>query len=858
MQATTSSPAVVDGSTANYDGAFSREQRWVNSKPKAFRFDSRNSKTGGGPQAQDTNNESPISNTTSLPDRIAVNTALHEAVRNLSETPDVLNQERRLDDIQSQRLPTPTKRRRTETVPHDGGQFLPASPSGSGTSGASPWSTTALPTGRIRLNEEPHVPSPHATGPPVTVEQFSPSADSYHQPSEHDPVGGLHTHPPNDGIQEACLLRYFTEELSQWFDLCDEERHFQLIVTRRARACQPLRDATLAVAARHLCRHPRFRTEPGGVIVYQNQLLPDLTPQSAIEYMLRCIPALHEVSRTQDEEYRENLAAAALILRQFEEMDPEEAQSATSSDFGNGIGNVNFLDITKAILRAAPSRWSGLLSAVYWVAVRQEIYFALTLERSPQISAQPPDLDRDTCFANKLIWFMSEVAKWKMGERSGTEWERLRNEEEVLIVEAARQFIPIVQRPADRSRGEIFPLVWYGSDIEVTALQHFILARMILVAEDPSLHGQVSNRRAQRDAEHQVRAMILELCGLALHHLRAPPNLTTAGMGIMLYGDYFNDPVCPHPPWSFTPPSKWQESFTPPSRRWEVLKQIYDENLEEELAEAGYYHSPIPWKTIVQPAPSHDGAPTFAAYQVFEDTPEDLSPEDLEVAVRPLRPPFGIVVYDTTHTARPARSARLARAVFDRTFWYRRRPKHRPDRVEVVTLPLPQSFTDAERAEACIRHHEEELRSRLLIHNVAEAVSWFLPGRIMESTYARRILAINRLEENDNDDEVDVASWEESISNEEYAIEHEACMHPEASRSGSFLCIDWQPRKELWRSRTGRDYNPDMHKEMITPCYGFEMFGNICMELVDAVEVFYNHFVPDGILDLELDKARRG
>ncbi|KAI8311497.1 hypothetical protein K4K61_012052 [Colletotrichum sp. SAR11_59] len=786
MQATTSSPAVVDGSTANYDGAFSREQRWVNSKPKAFRFDSRNNKTGGGPQAQDTNNESPISNTTSLPDRIAVNTALHEAVRNLSETPDVLNHERRLDDVQSQRLPTPTKRRRTETVPHDGGQFLPASPSGSGTSGVSPWSTTALPTGRIRLNEEAHVPSPHATGPSVTVDQFSPSADSYDQPSEHDPVGGLHTHPPSDGIQEACLLRYFTEELSQWFDLCDEERHFQLIVTRRARACQPLRDATLSVAARHLCRHPRFRTEPGGVIVYQNQLLPDLTPQSAIEYMLRCIPALHEVSRTQDEEYRENLAAAALILRQFEEMDPEEAQSATSSDFGNGIGNVNFLDITKAILRAAPSRWSGLLSAVYWVAVRQEIYFALTLERSPQITAQPPDLDRDTCFANKLIWFMSEVAKRKMGERSGTEWERLRNEEEVLIVEAARQFIPIVQRPADRSRGEIFPLVWYGSDIEVTALQHFILARMILVAEDPSLHGQVSNRRAQRDAEHQVRAMILELCGLALHHLRAPPNLTTA------------------------------------------------------------------------PAPSHDGAPTFAAYQVFKDTPEDLSPEDLEAAVRPLRPPFGIVVYDTTHTARPARSVRLARAVFDRTFWYRRKRNHRPDRVEVVTLPLPQSFTDAERAEACVRHHEEELQSRLLIPNVAEAVSWFLPGRIMESTYARRILAINRLEENDNDDEVEVASWEESISNEETAIEYEACMNPEASRSGSFLCIDWQPRKELWRSRTGRDYNPDMHKEMITPCYGFEIFGNICMELVDAVEVFYNHFVPDGVLDLELDKARRG
>lgn len=315
--------------------------------------------------------------------------------------------------------------------------------------------------------------------------------------------------------------------------------------------------------------------------------------------------------------------------------------------------------------------------------------------------------------------------------------------------------------------------------------------------------------------------------------------------------------VCPHPPWSFTPPSKWQESFTPPSRRWEALQQINDEDLEEELAEAGYHHSPIPWKTIVQPAPSHDGAPTFAAYQVFENTPEDLSPEDLEAAVRPLRPPFGIVVYDTTHTARPTRSARLARAVFDHTFWYRRRPKHRPDWVEVVTLALPQSFTDAERAEAYIGHHEEELRSRLLIPNVAEAVSWFLPGRIMESTYTRRILAINRLEENDDDDEVEIASWEELISNEEYAIERAARRNPEASRCGSFLCIDWQPRKELWLSHRGLAYESDKDKEIRAPCYGFEVFGYVCMELVDAIEVFYNHCVPDGVLDLELDKARR-
>ncbi|WQF87577.1 Putative zn(2)Cys(6) fungal-type DNA-binding domain-containing protein [Colletotrichum destructivum] len=556
-------PSFRQGSTANYDGTFSRGQRWVNSRPRAFRFDSRAANpTATTTLIRDTNDDSPASNASSLPDtRVAATNAWHETVRNPSEVPDAAGHEAGLDGVLP--LPTPAaKRRRTEPAPQEGEQFFPASPAASGASVVSPWSSTALPTAGITSLREDDIPihSPQAVGHVGEQQQqqhFSPSAASYHTTTQHqDDLASIQTTQPTEGIQEACLLRYFVEEFSPWFDLCDDERHFQLVVSRRARHCQPLRDAVFAVAARHLCRHPKYRPDPGpgggggGVVVYQNQPLPDLTPQSAFEYMLRCIPALREVSRTRDEAYRENLAAAALILRQFEEMDPEEAPSmGGSSDWdaggscgGGGGGSVNFLDITKAILRAAPpSRWSGLLSAVYWVAVRQEIYFALTLGRSPQITARP-DQGREVSFANRLVWFMSEVAKWKMGDRLETEWERLRSEEDALAHECSRQFIPITQRPADRSRGEIFPLTWYASDVEVTGLQHFILARMILVAEDPSLLRQGPNRRAHRDAEHQVRAMIMELCGLAMHHLRAPPNLTTAGMGIVLYGDYFNDP----------------------------------------------------------------------------------------------------------------------------------------------------------------------------------------------------------------------------------------------------------------------------------------------------------------------------
>ncbi|KAF6812685.1 hypothetical protein CSOJ01_04981 [Colletotrichum sojae] len=66
---------------------------------------------------------------------------------------------------------------------------------------------------------------------------------------------------------------------------------------------------------------------------------------------------------------------------------------------------------------------------------------------------------------------------------------------------------------------------------------------------------------------------------------------------------------------------------------------------EEEEAQRPGTSIPRRWKTVVQPAPSHDGSPTFAAYEVLEATAET------EAELRPVRPAFGCVVYDTTHTA---------------------------------------------------------------------------------------------------------------------------------------------------------------------------------------------------------------
>ena len=46
---------------------------------------------------------------------------------------------------------------------------------------------------------------------------------------------------------------------------------------------------------------------------------------------------------------------------------------------------------------------------------------------------------------------------------------------------------PIYKRDADKSRGEIFPTVWYRSNLDVTSMQLSLLAKSVLVAENPSL-----------------------------------------------------------------------------------------------------------------------------------------------------------------------------------------------------------------------------------------------------------------------------------------------------------------------------------------------------------------------------------
>ncbi|KAL5356972.1 hypothetical protein BJX96DRAFT_172102 [Aspergillus floccosus] len=317
------------------------------------------------------------------------------------------------------------------------------------------------------------------------------------------------------------------------FDHCDELKHFQRVVPQRARYSSVLRNAIFAVSARHLVRLPQYKTPQG--IVYHGQLITDLNNTTAVEYMLNCIPDLTRFPDINNPADQEDIMAATVILRQYEEMEED-------TEDGSGVNeHANFLDITQKIINTMISSRSqqSLASAAYWIAIRQEVYYALTRERAPHMAFSPEDW-RNASTANTMIMFASEVTKWFWGEKITAEWERLRLRQQELAHDHEHRLQPILAQKADKPKGELFPTVWYATDDQVTAVQHLELGKMILVAEDP--HLEHATRSVNRKVEAQVRSIVLRICGIALNHLRCQPALVNAVIAITLYGEYFTEP----------------------------------------------------------------------------------------------------------------------------------------------------------------------------------------------------------------------------------------------------------------------------------------------------------------------------
>jgi hypothetical protein len=108
---------------------------------------------------------------------------------------------------------------------------------------------------------------------------------------------------------DAKLLCYFVDRIARRFDMSDPARHFATILPRRAAVCPTLMNAMVALSARYMGR------------------TTDLDQYYSTRYYDKCIetlrPSLYDDTALRDE----NLFAAIVLLRTFEEVEGKNLQA---------------------------------------------------------------------------------------------------------------------------------------------------------------------------------------------------------------------------------------------------------------------------------------------------------------------------------------------------------------------------------------------------------------------------------------------------------------------------------------------------------------------------------------------------
>lgn len=217
----------------------------------------------------------------------------------------------------------------------------------------------------------------------------------------------------------------------------------------------------------------------------------------------------------------------------------------------------------------------GLRHAAYWIALRQEIVTAFSKQRTFRLPLEPCEPYRtfepadDYVWADRLVIHCADVLQYCFGSEEekfpldlqfqstssmgilhpppATDLRIARYEElvafETLWTELGPpSFKPIYAREPDRSRGEVFPELWYLNNCHVAGLQFLELARILLTVYNPKIPRLGPGQRtAMRSVDREVRSIVLRLCGIALSNQHSPPGLVTASVAIGMCGDRFSD-----------------------------------------------------------------------------------------------------------------------------------------------------------------------------------------------------------------------------------------------------------------------------------------------------------------------------
>jgi hypothetical protein len=342
---------------------------------------------------------------------------------------------------------------------------------------------------------------------------------------------------------------------------------------------------------------PKNRTESGAV-QYDGRILHDLTDETALHYHNKCIHDLLTLGANPEQTRNEDLLAAGIILRFYEEVDYPLQDDERDSELFLRVINIfieaqipnvplspgRSLSIPGSTVATAdmeipaetyssPStvpntasfenkRWymADLRQAAFWVAFRQEVYSAFLKQRPFNMSLSRCDVFRsfapaeDALWTARLVIFCADVLEFCYGnshkppahEVNGTSakdrWSHLKSLEQKWVDLLPSSFEPIYFREPDKSKGEVFPEICYLTNLHIAGVQHVELARILLAVYNPNIPRLgLGHRATMRALSEELRGCVLRLCGIAVHNRKNPPSLTTALLGIVVCGEHFED-----------------------------------------------------------------------------------------------------------------------------------------------------------------------------------------------------------------------------------------------------------------------------------------------------------------------------
>ena len=281
-----------------------------------------------------------------------------------------------------------------------------------------------------------------------------------------------------------------------------------------------------------------------------------------------------KLSSDPDQVQDENLLAAAVILRYYEEIDASftgedretflhtfqlfvKAQAnpyfeilgdGGSPEYLRPGSNSNIRENTLAYLKS-------FQHATFRVALRQETTIAFMKQRPVRLPLerwsilQGFEAVEDFVWSDRHLYHCANVLHHCFGGevphgRTNVErWNELKNYEVQWETAKPLSFAPIHYQEPDSKKGECLPHIWLMAEIHITGLLHLDLARILLTVYNPNIPriGQGVSA-AHRRLTEQVHDIVVRLCGTAVSASESSqPALVQAYMAIAVCGEYFSD-----------------------------------------------------------------------------------------------------------------------------------------------------------------------------------------------------------------------------------------------------------------------------------------------------------------------------